>query len=258
MVAPVLNHIIGVNGNSTLINGLGRYSGGPKTDLAVVNVEYGKRYRLRLIGMSCDPNFLFSIDDHNLTVIEADGQLTEPLIVDSLQILAGQRYSVVLNANSSIDNYWLRALPSTTGASFNGGLNAAILRYVGAPVAEPTTNQTKSTMPLLETNLHAFINPGAPGVPGYGKADINLRMIVNNTGGVYSINGISYKPPTVPVLLQILSGAQEATDLLPSESVYVLEANKVVELTMITGNVGGPVSFTHVRTLLHTSHVFSP
>ncbi|KAJ8592033.1 laccase [Rhizopogon salebrosus TDB-379] len=240
VVAPVLNHIIGVNGNSTLINGLGRYSGGPKTDLAVVNVEYGKRYRLRLIGMSCDPNFLFSIDGHNLTVIEADGQLTEPLIVDSLQILAGQRYSVVLNANNSIDNYWLRALPSTTGASFNGGLNAAILRYVGAPVAEPTTNQTKSTMPLLETNLHALINPGAPGVPGYGKADINLRMIVNNTGGVYSINGISYKPPTVPVLLQILSGAQEATDLLPSESVYVLEANKVVELTMITGNVGGP------------------
>ncbi|OAX41114.1 laccase [Rhizopogon vinicolor AM-OR11-026] len=240
VVAPILNHIIGVNGNSTLINGLGRYQGGPKTELAVVNIEYGKRYRLRLVAMSCDPNFMFSIDNHSLTVIEADGQLTEPLLVDSLQIFAGQRYSVVLNANQPVDNYWIRALPSTPGSSFNGGLNAAVLRYSGAPVTEPTTNQTKSTMPLFETNLHALINPGAPGIPGYGNADINLKMIVNNTGGIYSINNVSYKPPTVPVLLQILSGAQEATDLLPAGSFYVLEANKVVELTLTAGNIGGP------------------
>lgn len=258
VVAPVLNHIIGVNGNSTLINGLGRYQGGPKTELAVVNVEYGKRYRLRLIGMSCNPSFLFSIDSHNLTVIEADGQLTEPLLVNSLQILAGQRYSVVLNANRPVDNYWIRALPSTTGSNFNGGLNAAILRYKGAPVMEPITNQTNSTMPLVETNLHALIKPGAPGIPEYGKADINLRMIVNNTGGKYSINGVSYKPPTVPVLLQILSGAQDATDLLPDGSVYVLGANKVVELTMITGGVGGPVSSRTFERLFHESYVLLP
>ncbi|KAG2336509.1 laccase [Suillus weaverae] len=240
VVAPVLSHIIGTNANSTLINGLGRYQGGPNSDLAVVSVEYGKRYRLRIIAMSCDPNFLFSIDKHNLTIIEADGQLTQPLLVDSLQILAGQRYSAVLVANQPVDNYWIRALPSTPGLSFNNGQSSAILRYNGAPVAEPTTNQTKSIMQLVENNLHAFINPGAPGIPEYGKADINLRMVVNNTGGIYSINGATYKPPTVPVLLQILSGAQHATDLLPAGSVYVLEANKVVELTMLAVTVGGP------------------
>ncbi|KAG2076262.1 hypothetical protein BDR04DRAFT_1132919 [Suillus decipiens] len=68
--------------DSRLINGLGRYIGGPESELAVVNVEYGKKYRLRLIGMSCDPSFKFSIDGHNLTVIEKDGQLIEPLLVD--------------------------------------------------------------------------------------------------------------------------------------------------------------------------------
>jgi len=255
VVAPVLSHMIGVNGNSTLINGLGRYQGGPKSELAVVNVAYGKRYRLRLIGMSCNPSFLFSIDNHNLTVIEADGQLTEPLLVDSLQIFAGQRYSVVLNANRPVSNYWLRALPSTAGSTFKDGQNLAILRYEGAPILDPTTNQTNSTMPLVENNLHALINPGAPGIPGYGKADINLQMVVNNTGGVYSINNVTYRPPTVPVLLQILSGAQEATDLLPDGSVFVLEANKVVELTMITGGFGGPVSFAHIRTPFNVSHV---
>ncbi|KIJ21193.1 laccase [Paxillus involutus ATCC 200175] len=240
IVAPVLSHIIGVDANSTLINGLGRYTGGPRSELAVVNVEYGKRYRLRLVGMSCNPNFLFSIDGHNLTVIEADGMLTEPLLVDSLQIFAGQRYSVILNATKPVANYWIRALPSTVNSTFIGGLNSAILRYNGAPDVDPTTNQTKSVMPLLEQNLHALINPGAPGIPEYGKADINLRIVANNSGGVFYMNGVRYRPPTVPVLLQILSGAQQATDLMPQGDVIVLESNKVVELTMVTAGFGGP------------------
>ena len=238
----MLNYIIGTNANSTLINGLGRYTGGPQSELAVIDVEYGKRYRFRLVGMTCDPNFVFSIDGHNLTVIEADGILTEPLLVDSLQVLAGQRYSVIMNATQPVDNYWIRALPNTPGATFTGGLNSAILRYRGAPNLDPTTNRSPSVMPLLEQNLHTLINPGAPGIPEYGKADINIEIAANNIGGVYYMNGVRYRPPTVPVLLQIMSGAQQATDLMPNGSVYVLEPNKVVELTMYTTGVGGPVS----------------
>lgn len=41
-MSPVLRHIIGVSPVSTLINGLGRYNGGPESDLALVSVEYGK------------------------------------------------------------------------------------------------------------------------------------------------------------------------------------------------------------------------
>jgi hypothetical protein len=248
----VLNYIIGVNPISTLINGLGRYTGGPASDLAVINVEYGKRYRFRLVGMTCDPSFVFSIDGHNLTVIEADGGLTEPLLVDSLQVFAGQRYSVILNATQPVGNYWLRALPSTTGASFTGGLNTAILRYSGASSQYPTTNHTTSVMPLLEQNLHALINPGAPGIPGYGKADMNIDITANNLGGVYYMNNVRYRPPTVPVLLQILSGAQQATDLLPNGSVIVLEPNQVIELTVQTVGFGGPVSF-----LFHTLYAIT-
>ncbi|OJA21637.1 hypothetical protein AZE42_10149 [Rhizopogon vesiculosus] len=241
-VAPVLNHFIGVHVSSSLINGAGRYQGGPLTDLAVINVEHGKRYRLRLIGLSCHSNFIFSVDYHDMKVIEADGEETEPLLVDSLQILPGQRYSVVLEANQPVDNYWLRALPDIANATFSGGQNVAIVRYKGAPIADPTRNDTmNSTMPLVETNLHALIDPGVPGIPGYGNADINLMMVMNlSDHGIYTVNNVTYLPPTVPVLLQILSGAQEATDLLPSGSVYVLQPNKVVELTMQIAYAGGP------------------
>jgi FtsP/CotA-like multicopper oxidase with cupredoxin domain len=234
-----MRHIIGTQADSSLINGLGRYFGGPPSPLAVINVQQGKRYRMRLIAMSCDPNFTFSIDGHNFTVIEADGELTEPLVVDQLQILAGQRYSVVLVADKPVNNYWIRSLPNTIlNHGFVGGVNSAILRYQGAPVADPLTISTAGRNPLVEANLHALINPGAPGIPGYGNADINLNLVVDNIFGTYYVNGVTFKPPTVPVLLQILSGAQDASQLLPQGSVIVLDANKVVELTMSTT---GPV-----------------
>ena len=47
---------------STLINGKGRYPGGPAVPLAVIEVEPFKRHRLRIIAMSCLPDFTFSID----------------------------------------------------------------------------------------------------------------------------------------------------------------------------------------------------
>jgi hypothetical protein len=43
------------------------------------------------------------------------------------------------------------------------------------------------------------------------------------------------------VLLQILSGTKNASDLLPAGSVYGLEPNKSVELTIPGGAIGGPV-----------------
>jgi iron transport multicopper oxidase len=92
--------------DATLINGMGRaFANTQASPLAVVNVVKGKRYRLRIVNIACDPNYLFSIDKHPLTIIEVDGENHKPLVVDSLQIFSGQRYSVVLNANQTIGNY---------------------------------------------------------------------------------------------------------------------------------------------------------
>ena len=52
---------------------------------------------------------------------------------------------------------------------------------------------------------------------------------------------MSFQSPSVPVLLQILSGKQKASDLLPAGSIYGLEANKSVELTIPAFALGGPV-----------------
>ncbi len=49
------------------------------------------------------------------------------------------------------------------------------------------------------------------------------------------INEATFNPPTVPVLLQILSGAQYAQELLPAGSVYGLPMNASIELTIPPG-----------------------
>lgn len=143
---------------STLINGKGRSATTLSADLAVISVAHGKRYRFRLVSTSCDLNFVFSIDQHPMTVIEADATNTRPHTVDSIQIFAGQRYSFVLHANQTVDNYWIRAKPNAGHSTFERGLSSAILRYEGAPETAPAASvPAVSVKPLLETALRPLV-----------------------------------------------------------------------------------------------------
>jgi iron transport multicopper oxidase len=253
--------------NSTLINGVGRYSGGPSVDLAVVNVVFERRYRLRLVSISCGPSFNFSIDSHTMTIIEVDGVDHQPLAVDSLQIFAGQRYSVVLGTNQLINNYWIRAVPNLGNQDFIGLTNLAVLRYFGAfptnPPVNPTEDVPESVLSLIETNLHPLDPIPVPGNPVPGGADINIDLYVALESTVSSfhttndsptneqsadftqflVNNVAYESPSVPVLLQILNGAS-APELLPNGSIYTLGRNQSVEITFPCGaggiNTGGP------------------
>ncbi len=64
-VAPILSAgTTPPQSDATLINGLGRYSANVTSPLAVISVIQNKRYRFRLVSISCDPNFIFSIDGH--------------------------------------------------------------------------------------------------------------------------------------------------------------------------------------------------
>jgi iron transport multicopper oxidase len=60
-------------------------------------------------------------------------------------------------------------------------------------------------------------------------------------GATFTVNGASYDFPSVPVLLQILNGAN-VSELVPAGSIYGLEANKSVEISIPGGAAGGPVS----------------
>lgn len=231
------------NADSILINGVGRYIGGPEVPLSHLTVEYGRRYRIRLLNMACKSTLVFTIDSHVFTIIEADGELTTPLEVDSIQILAGQRYSFILTANQRIDNYWIHAAPDYESTSV-GGFNSAILRYVGAPTVDPTYRNLTSNNPLSEQNLHALVDPEAPGAAELGGADVSINLESVWDGNMrFLINGFSYTPPPTPILMQILNGNLDVSSLKPSGSVYTLPANKTIELSIPGGQPEGPHPF---------------
>ena len=186
-----------------------------------------------------------------------DGNNVQPLSVDSIQIFAGQRYSFILQANQQTSNYWVRALPNIGPSGFGGGVNSAILRYVGAPEIDPTTPLVNSTRPLNETNLQPLTDPAAPGpaVPPEESNGEVIPMAFNislNSAGNFTVNNFSFSPPPVPVLLQVLSGARTAQELMPIGSVYTLPPNKVIEITIPGGSIGAPVRefVLNLRTIL--------
>ncbi|KAL0572350.1 laccase, multicopper oxidase, benzenediol:oxygen oxidorectuctase [Marasmius crinis-equi] len=226
--------------DSTLINGLGRWSQGDLTaPLSVITVESGKRYRLRVVNTACDPMYDFHIDQHNFTVIEADSVSHQPVTADSVKIYAGQRYSVILEANQPVGNYWIRANPNVGSTGFTMGINSAILRYVGASEEEPDNTAFTSAAPLSETSLIPLESPGAPGLPQAGGVDAayHLNFQFGSTG-TFTLNGNTFTPPTVPVLLQILSGAQTPESLLPEGFVLPLPGDSTVELSFTGGLLG--------------------
>ncbi|KAH8085463.1 laccase 2 [Cristinia sonorae] len=235
--------------DSTLINGLGIWSQGNTTTgkLAVINVVSGVRYRIRLVSISCDPNYLFSIDNHTMTIIEADGVSSQPHTVDQIQIFAGQRYSFILTASQKPDNYWIRANPNTGNVGFANAVNSAILRYSTANKTNPVSSPPKQYNLLKEVDLRPFDNLTVPGQPFIGgvppDGQNNLVFGFNQNAGLFTVNNVSYESYPIPVLLQILNGTQNAHDLLPKGSVYSLPKNTPIEITMPGGLLGGPHPF---------------
>ena len=60
-------------------------------------------------------------------------------IQELIQII-GQRYDLVVEADQSVDNYWIRCVPAT-GCSSNSNQNGiqAIVTYEGATLEDPTS-----------------------------------------------------------------------------------------------------------------------
>ncbi|KAF4631995.1 hypothetical protein G7Y89_g6136 [Cudoniella acicularis] len=103
-------------------------------------LQKGKKYRLRLINTSLDNHFRVSLDNHNLTVVQADFVPTKPYTASSIFIAIGERYDVIINANQNVDNYWFRAEVMTgCGDNANNGNIKSIFSYSGAGTGDPTS-----------------------------------------------------------------------------------------------------------------------
>jgi iron transport multicopper oxidase len=132
----------------------------------------------------------------------------------------------LLEASQPIDNYWVHVDPNT------GNTSTAILRYLGVPEDYPKDRTTPNQNPLNETFLHPLVNDSARLLQPEADVKLNLVLGKNESNCNFLINDVQYTSPSVPVLLQILSGAVSPSELEPKGSVYTLPKDKVIEISM--------------------------
>lgn len=130
--------------DTALINGTMLNPSGTGGAYNKVTLTKGKKYRLRLINTSIDNHFRVSLDNHNLTVIQADFVPTHPYPAEWIFLAIGERYDVIIDANQDVDNYWFRAEVMTgCGANSNPNIQS-IFSYAGAADALPTSTSTNA------------------------------------------------------------------------------------------------------------------
>ncbi|KAL6602885.1 hypothetical protein ACP70R_043246 [Stipagrostis hirtigluma subsp. patula] len=73
----------------------------------VFNVEPGKTYRLRIASTTSLSALNVQVQNHTLTVVEADGNYVKNFTVDDIDIYSGESYSVLLTTNKTASSYWI-------------------------------------------------------------------------------------------------------------------------------------------------------
>jgi hypothetical protein len=121
-------------------------------------------------------------------VIEVDGILTDPIETDRLDLNSAQRYSILLEANQPVGNYWIKSEMYPGPGPRNG---RAILHYVGAPDPE-LTGMRREVFPgeteemeldnwiLNELHPSTLVNVGEHEVPKEVDKEIVIRSMQRN------------------------------------------------------------------------------
>ncbi|RDW82847.1 hypothetical protein BP6252_03959 [Coleophoma cylindrospora] len=134
-----------------LINGTNTYDCSGSSDAACLGTGkrfemtfvQGKKYRIGLVGTQADGYMRVALDNHTFTVIANDLVPVVPYVTDSILVGGGQRYDIIVEANQTLNNYWLRAVVQGCNIIFNSNADniLGIVRYEGFAdnTSDPTT-----------------------------------------------------------------------------------------------------------------------
>ncbi|KAK9312688.1 Cupredoxin [Lipomyces starkeyi] len=218
---------------NVLVNGHGLPVGGKEgsmsCSLAAFQLEPEKLYRIRFIGATALSFVSLGIQGHNnLSIIEADGDYTQPLPVDYLQIGPGERFSILLKSKSrkeltrdrakGINQYFLQIETRERPTLI---LTYAVLTYPGGsrdlstlPLRPPVTLPS-TKLGWLDYQLRPLKPNNFPSLAEVTRrVTITLQQIVNNSI-TWVQNGYSWTEyfPQYPYLVLLY---EEQYAMLPS------------------------------------------
>jgi FtsP/CotA-like multicopper oxidase with cupredoxin domain len=166
-----------------LINGTNVYGDlGSRFETAFMS---GTSYRIRLVNAAIDTMFKFMIDGHTMTVVATDLVPIVPYKTTVLSIGIGQRYDIIVTADQSTADYWLRAIPQTSCSDVDNADNVkGIVRYDSTSTSDPTSSAydyTDSCNDEAMANLVPFVSIDASTA---GVTD-DFAVSVGRSGNVF-------------------------------------------------------------------------
>lgn len=203
------------------------------------NFTPGKKYRLHLINMSGFATFFYSIDGHQMEIIEVDGVYTKPQIVDSLYMTAAQRFSVLVTAKNTTDtNYYMHADMDTV---MFDQLPPALNPNITAPIYYSTNHQNFSpsqdvgmNSPFDDMTLQPLYNASAVDYDHQVNLTIDFQVTTDGMNrGMF--NELPYLSPKVPTLNTLLSMGADAMNIDvygPQTQAFIFKHLDMIELVL--------------------------
>ena len=159
-------------------------------------IQKGQGLRLRIINGGTTYAFLFSIDQHKLMVISADGHPVQPQLVDEILVSVSERYDVIVVGDQDpTQTYWIRA--TTTNLV---GQIKAVLYYQGYNQTQLPTSSPSSNIKLLDNNSLRS-SPELGEQPQFFTTSLNYTLAKISTSSnmeIWLMNGISFMMPMQP------------------------------------------------------------
>ena len=226
------------NGRPNIVN--------PNCDnLNCFSVSQGGRYRFRLIGAQAFFSFRVSIEGHNLTVVASDGSPINSIDdVDYVIVNPGERYDVIVHANSEPGNFWIWAETLEDEVNSNQRVfynpiskhrAEAILHYTeynATDIAE--INETKTCTPSSKCkavncpfpqygtiidciNVEQFESPPSISIPqSIHSPDVTMFYSIGFDGTGNYMDGINFRFPSYPPLTEYAE-FQNSNDMCPNK-----------------------------------------
>ncbi|POY75890.1 hypothetical protein BMF94_0973 [Rhodotorula taiwanensis] len=181
------------------INGVGQW-GNYTSAYSNYTLGSNSTYRLRLANTGSFAAASFSVDDHPLIVVEADGVLVEPYQVSSLTIDVAQRYSVLLRTNQTAGAYWMRYTVSQDAFTYteNGGSYdiRGVLRYGVGASALPVDSATGADLSLQSMDTSRLVPAEAQNPPpanNFYTFSLSMQNTADNHWLAF-VNSTSWSP----------------------------------------------------------------
>ena len=203
-----------------------QYAGDPSNaGLPGFTFQPGKKHLLRLISPSTlSTPILFSIDNHNMTIISNDFTSIVPYSTDVVQLGPGQRSDVIIDATGEAgQSFWMRIRqPTFCGYTLQGfGLGAVYY----TPSAATGQSRFPDTLPNSNFNnpvenncINDPLNKTVPSytIPAIKQPDktitITSSLGLNSTGStIYFMNNRQYMPDFNQPLLGLVANGNAST-----------------------------------------------